>query len=423
VLVDPSEVKRDHPLEPNMLEGDASSGSERIAARWAVPVASALVSLTAFGLIGELVTRYHEAHRESVPGTMPFLYYQHERLRVAMVRDHDYYGWVHVNAEGFRGPNAPLRKPDGVLRIMAVGGSTTFDAYVTSDRRAWPARLELWLESLARGRRVEVINAGVSGYRLLDNLIQLETELYQFRPDIVVLYVGHNDVFATLGQAAARQKPATDTPNEMPTITPWERWLARHSLLYNKLLFRWKAVRFSRQQPPPLSDSSWARAIDNGAERFERELTMFFAAARALGIRVVLPEVVHVSGPGSLTLSEPPLVRSFWQRTVPFAPPEVVLAAFAKFDAVARNVACRFGETYIPLDGVGLAGDSLYAEGDPIHFNDRGADRMARTLAPALIASAIQRSAGRETVGAASHDANTPPLASVKPCAPPPSPK
>jgi len=390
--------------------------------KWALVGAFTVLTFTVVALAGEVITRYWEAHRTAVPGTMPFLYYQHQRLRFALVRNLDYYGWVHVNAEGFRGSDAAVRKPDGVLRIMAVGGSTTFDAYVTSDRRAWPARLEFWLDSLLAGRSVQVINAGVSGYRLLDNLIQLETELYQFRPDIVILYVGHNDVFATLGNVAAGAKPARDTPNEMPIITPWGHWLGRHSLLYNKLLFRWKAVRFSQQQPPVRSESLWTRTIDSGAERFEHELQMFVAVARALGIRVVLPEVVHVSGPGSLTVSEP-LVRRLWQRTVPFAPPEVVLAAFAKFDAVARNVACRFGETYIPLDGVDLAGDSLYAEGDPIHFNDRGADRMARTLAPALIASAIQRSAGRETVGAASHDANTPPLASVKPCAAPPSPK
>src|SRR2546428_12826481 len=133
----------------------------------------------------------------------------------------------------------------------------------------------------------------------------------------------------------------------------------------------------SHPQTPVRSESLWTRAIDSGAERFEHELQMFVAVARALGIRVVLPEVVHVSGPGSLTVSEP-LVRRLWQRAVPFAPPEVVLAAFAKFDAVARNVACRFGGAYISLDWVDLAGDSLYAEGDPIHFNDRGADRMAR---------------------------------------------
>src|SRR5206468_7435974 len=53
--------------------------------------------------IGEIAVRHHERHRATAPGTMPSLYYRQIPLGYALVRDYDYYGWVHTNAQGFRG--------------------------------------------------------------------------------------------------------------------------------------------------------------------------------------------------------------------------------------------------------------------------------------------------------------------------------
>src|SRR5690348_1023833 len=131
--------------------------------------------------IGEVAVRYHERHRATVPGTMPSLFYRQIPLGQALVRDDDYFGWVHTNAEGFRGvrPVAP-DKPADVTRIIAVGGSTTFDTQVSADSAAWPARLERLLNEQLPGHRIEVINAGVPGYGVDHDLIRLETELYAY---------------------------------------------------------------------------------------------------------------------------------------------------------------------------------------------------------------------------------------------------
>ncbi len=154
---------------------------------------SFVVALICAAVLGEILLRYFESRRATVPETMPYLYYRHERLRYALVRNGDYYGWAHINGQGFRGKReVALEKQNGVLRIMAVGGSTTFDTTVSGDDKAWAARLEHYLQELAPERRVEVINAGVPGYRNIDNLIRLETELHRYRPDVIILYEVHN---------------------------------------------------------------------------------------------------------------------------------------------------------------------------------------------------------------------------------------
>jgi|SRR2546426_84494 len=352
---------------------------------------AALLTLAMTGVAGEAVARYRERHRTTLVGTLPLLFYQHGRLGHALVRDFDYFGWIHVNHQGFRGPDVAVQKAPSVLRIMAVGSSTTFDPSVSGDTATWPARLRFWLNQLSPGRPVEVINAGVPGYRVIEDLIRLETELYRYQPDIVVLYEGHNDLFGALRGGRERLDPQTPTPGEVPVVTPWGHWLSRHSLLYGKLVARVKALRFSAAgrralataQPAGQSDDA---VINVGAQQFERDVASFLAVARTLRVRVVIPEMVHASGVGTVSERDSAL-RNIWSSTVPFARPETVLRGYVRYNAVLEEVAKQFGATWVPTASFGLTGIQWYQAGDPIHFNDRGADRMAHHLAETLVAS------------------------------------
>jgi lysophospholipase L1-like esterase len=352
-----------------------------------------LLALLITALAGEVAVRYRERHRATLGGTMPLLYYRHARLGHALVRDFDYFGWVHVNREGFRGPEVAVRKPLGTVRIMAVGSSTTFDPSVSGDQATWPARLQVWINQLAPQRSVEVINAGVPGYHVIDDVMRLETELYRFRPDVVILYEGHNDLFGALRRGSEGAPPFTRTPNECPAVTPWTRWLSLHSLLYGKVVARLQSLQFLAAGQLALAltgptTSSAEGVIDSGAVAFERDLIVFVSVARSLGIRVVIPQLVHVSRSGAREEPDSTL-RHVWAYTVPFAQPETVLQGYLRYNAVLRRVAASLGATWLATDSFGLVGPGWYDVGDPIHFNDRGADRMARRLAEALVIARV----------------------------------
>ena len=82
---------------------------------------STILSLALVIGVGEFAVRYHERHRDTVPGTMPFLYYRHSRLGSALVRDTNYFGWVRVNRQGFRGPEVvndfSFKPPTGPVTV------------------------------------------------------------------------------------------------------------------------------------------------------------------------------------------------------------------------------------------------------------------------------------------------------------------
>ncbi|HZI95458.1 MAG TPA: GDSL-type esterase/lipase family protein [Patescibacteria group bacterium] len=102
---------------------------------------------------------------------------------------------VRINALGFRGGEFPLRKAPGTLRILCVGDSYTFGPYVEDDQ-TFPAMLgrALLEASPPAPGRVEVINAGASGFSIEDELIYLRDKAGPLEPDVVVLGFCQNDI-------------------------------------------------------------------------------------------------------------------------------------------------------------------------------------------------------------------------------------
>jgi len=330
---------------------------------------------------GEGFIRHRERSR-TVPGTMPLLYYRHARLHHALVRDFSYFRWARVDTAGFRWTDDGRRPGGGRPVILVLGSSTTFDTEVSGDLKAWPARLEAWLREQPSGVAGAVLNGGVSGYRVVDQLVRLETDLADFHPDLILLYEAHNDLFATLAGSASQER---HRPGRTPTFAPWTAWLEAHSLLYGKVMGRLKVMRFrgARGGHGARGPAVWDSLIQAGAERFERDLESLVAVAGARGIPIVLMTVTHVSSGDSLPSSEE--VTRNWANTLPGVPPVTVLKTYRAINARIAAVAQRHGIAFIDGAASGVVGLDLYAEGDPVHFNDVGADRFARFVARELV--------------------------------------
>lgn len=96
------------------------------------------------------------------------------------------------NGLGFRGEALP-EDFGARLTVIAVGGSTTESFYI-SDGKTWPDLLaqglrpgfpELWLN-----------NAGLDGHSSWGHILLVRDYLVALRPDVVLLLVGVNDLFA-----------------------------------------------------------------------------------------------------------------------------------------------------------------------------------------------------------------------------------
>lgn len=96
------------------------------------------------------------------------------------------------NALGFRGEAYP-QDFAARLTIIAVGGSTTESFYI-SDGKTWP---DLLAQSLKpRFPALWLNNAGLDGHSTWGHIVLIREYIADLRPDVVLLLVGVNDLFA-----------------------------------------------------------------------------------------------------------------------------------------------------------------------------------------------------------------------------------
>jgi hypothetical protein len=118
------------------------------------------------------------------------------RYRPNQVITDDFFapGRYTINAFGLRNPGVELTKPDGVIRVLCLGGSTTF-GWGVDDGMEYPRQLESRLHDLDPQRRQwQVVNAGVTNYSTFQGLRLAQRLIPEWQPDIVLFNFAWGDL-------------------------------------------------------------------------------------------------------------------------------------------------------------------------------------------------------------------------------------
>lgn len=102
-----------------------------------------------------------------------------------------------INRFSQRGPEWSLVKPDGVIRLLAVGGSTTFGT-TSPEEATWPSLLQAALRE--RGTPAEVLNCGLPS-RTAEDIVAALPAWLTLRPDAVIYYEAANNATPFTGNA------------------------------------------------------------------------------------------------------------------------------------------------------------------------------------------------------------------------------
>ena len=216
------------------------------------------------------------------------------------------------NRLGFRGDEISVPKPAGVVRIVCVGGSTTYGP--RDVRQSYPFLLQQTLRE--RGfETLEVVNAGVSSYTSHESLVNMALRVVDLRPDLVIVYHGINDVHVRVVWPPSEYRGdnsgariATLRSLRMPSILEYStaiRWLLirvglaePHSELTKTVIteapsyFGGLLMKQLRDGSYPAGVFSETPAMEmlriNRPVFFERNLESMVALARAHGARVLL---------------------------------------------------------------------------------------------------------------------------------------
>jgi lysophospholipase L1-like esterase len=285
---------------------------------------------------------------------------------------------IEVNALGFRGPDIDLVKPAGTFRLVALGDSTTFGDRSQRDG-PYAVRLQVRLDLRHDCRaRIQVVNAGVEGYQARHVRHHLEHAVRPLSPDLLLLFVGWNDLWS-------------DNPQN-PTKR-LDRWSPFNRLL--RTSYAMKALTklaFDLRRPVREVNAETREAYQSFTpSRLLQDYEDILDIGQAMGARMVM-----------LTLPSPLGSRTDTGHRFHFphytASQELVTLLWHKYNAAVRDLAARRG---IPL--VDLARDVAQVPqsetffSDTAHLTPEGAGVVAAILESQLLSAGLLPCAGRPT--------------------------
>jgi len=301
------------------------------------------------------------------------------------------------DARGYRGAPVSVPKPDGELRIVCLGGSTTYSDGVKDPADSYPAQLEQELHG--RGlRKLRVVNGGASGYSSWETLINFQLRVLDLAPDVVIVYHALNDIAGRLvwppsayrgdnsGAVSLASNLGADTPLlERSTLARIALvrfgWAPSHLGLFRNFARPAPSNRFwdfMRQLQRGTYPSGLFRRVSaeeilsrNPPIYFRRNLENLVHVAHGNGIRPVLLTFAHCDcGKGNVALQAPEIRRAIAEHN------EVILAVGKALDVPVYDLAAAF------------PGERRYFV-DSVHFTAEGNRERAVLIADFLVREGI----------------------------------
>jgi lysophospholipase L1-like esterase len=265
-----------------------------------------------------------------------------------------------INSKGFVGPEFDDVPPAGTTRIMAVGDSCTFTLGLWEI--AYPAVTQRLLSAKVPSGRFEYVNAGVEGYNSHYALGRIKDEIVRYKPNIVTLYVGWNDLM--------KQNPESQGESGEPSLLAElfnESYLVK---AYKKFLF--VNLRPLLVRPKVEPDEQDRHAYDHYTPQpYERNLREMIGLLRQHDIQVVLftlPTVLE-RGLSAEDLKARGVFFPYYAGTYSI---DRLLSLQAAYNRTIRSVAQQLSVPIVDLDEEFNKHEKKDLFWDTMHPNEKG---------------------------------------------------
>ncbi|MDZ7345243.1 MAG: GDSL-type esterase/lipase family protein [candidate division KSB1 bacterium] len=189
------------------------------------------------------------------------------------------------------------KKPAGAFRIFVLGGSTTA-GFPYGNNITFPRILHRRLQDAYPERKIEVVNTAmtaINSYALLDFM----EEILRQKPDLLLIYAGHNEYYGALGAASVESfgdsrvlKTASLKLRRLRLyrlIRKGIHRLRRTAVANNsEASFETVMSRIVKEPEIPLG----SRRYLAGCVQFERNMEAILRKAEKSGVPVILSELV-----------------------------------------------------------------------------------------------------------------------------------
>jgi lysophospholipase L1-like esterase len=299
-------------------------------------------------------------------------------------------GPIQVNSHGLRGSEVVVPKPADRLRVLAMGGSSTFN-YSATNGRTWSHLLELYLEEhLQRG--VEVINCGTPGYSAYQSSKLLEHLVVKFEPDLVLVYHLWNDLklfsmkdtsamvhkWDKHGKANAQNTILEPTP-VLDDLSEWVLVVSLARFAWMRLQLLWR--RMTRSPKVQKADAEgWVHSrLDKsvspaGVAFYRSNLARMVDVTASHGVSIGLIEQALLIRPDNTEAERAKISYKY----LGFGH-QTLIEAIDRARQVQRELASSEHATLITTKGIGSTEESFR---DHVHLTDRGREKLVEVIGP-----------------------------------------
>lgn len=314
------------------------------------------------------------------------------------------------------------KKPDGVFRIICLGGSTTYGIGADSIKYSYPGDLQRFFDAGFADcpRKIEVINAGEMGYHSWHSLLRVKLELGELSPDLYLVMDGLNDVaeiqrIKNIDELRKEEDILRGLASFKPTASDRLRKilgatnsLCEHLAFYQLL----RHVISSVQAKATPEDRDKDFTLKMHAFGYARNMEALAKAARDQGAQTVIVNYPWIVAP-----------KIDWKeqlKRLPFPASRGVVELYAR----GRTYVGAANHKLTASNDVGLADpqvlfDSLADQGEPIqriycsdliHFTNRGNYLLARSVYESLLTDPALKAFLGECLPASLRDIDNLPL-------------
>ncbi len=234
---------------------------------------------------------------------------------------------IRINKHGFRGPELAGGEK---IRIMCIGDSSTFGPPV--EKNTYPHIVQTKLVKRRLSRSAEVINAGVSGHSTYNMLFRIN-RLLRYKPDVVILYAGFNDMF---DEAADRYED-----NRRPYSSYWH-FLEKKNLRFHLMAKILEAAGYTDRKPIPLTYAP-DEFVPFNFEYNLRRLLRAIMNASAQPVLISLPKLIP-DAPSKLSAKD--TAKALLPDFIEDGDYDSFLKIYRSYDNIVKQIS---SETDVPL--------------------------------------------------------------------------
>ena len=267
---------------------------------------------------------------------------------------------VHINSLGTRGPEFQVDKPLGTIRILSLGDSRTF-GWGLRESETYSVRLkELLQQELGTTKRVEVINAGVNAWSYSQMLVYVRDTALRYRPDVVI--VAEANLWT---QFSERNSP--EFVKKFMSRVRLKNFLRRFAIYHYFVEIKLKAF-YERHRTRFIPVDPKQDALFKEQQQADPDAVFRSALQGIVDLAItnrVQPVLLYLPTKDELIATNRPSSQVL---------------------QIKGELSRKHGLAFVDISQeVRAETNSVYLEGDPVHYNTRGNEIIARELFRALL--------------------------------------